>query len=106
MAQPTKMMPTGIGAYGGSIEHDLYTNSTYGFSLKIPPGWVVAPVKTNLEKTAPGSALESHLQKTDAALIVTENAPLKIPGRPPATSCEGLKIDRAAHESWQGLRQQ
>jgi len=53
MAQPTKMMPTGIGAYGGSIEHDLYTNSTYGFSFKIPPGRVVVPVKTNLEKTAP-----------------------------------------------------
>lgn len=80
MAPPeSKMMPTGIGAYGGSITQDVYTNSIYGFSLHIPPGWVVVPVKTNLEKSAPGGALESHLQKTNAILIVTENAPLKKP---------------------------
>ena len=80
MAPPeSKMMPTGIGAYGGSITQDVYTNSIYGFSLHIPPGWVVVPVKTNLEKSAPGGALESHFQKTNAILIVTENAPLKKP---------------------------
>lgn len=80
MAPPeSKMMPTGIGAYGGSITQDVYTNSIYGFSLHIPPGWVVVPVKTNLQKSAPGGALESHLQKTNAILIVTENAPLKKP---------------------------
>jgi hypothetical protein len=80
MAAPTsKMMPTGIAAYGAAITQDVYTNSIYGLSLHIPPGWVVVPVKTNLEKSAPGGALQSHLQEINAILMVTENAPVKKP---------------------------
>ena len=33
-AQGSKMTPTGLAANGGSMAHDVYTNSTYGFSSR------------------------------------------------------------------------
>src|SRR5207244_11329139 len=41
----SKMAPTGLAANGGSLANDVYTNTTYGFSMKVPPGWVVVPSK-------------------------------------------------------------
>src|SRR5262245_49294536 len=40
---PSSLRKTGLEANGGSITAGVYTNSAYGFSLQIPPGWVVVP---------------------------------------------------------------
>ena len=71
-------MPTGIAAFGGSIANDVYTNSMYGFSLHIPPGWVVVPVAARATPATNG-APENHIQTFHPVLIVTENSPLKKP---------------------------
>jgi hypothetical protein len=82
--QPTtnplnKLAATGLAENGGSIANGVYTNSIYGFSLNIPPGWVVvpppepAPVTQDPAKAPiPGTA-----QTIRMILIVTENAPFK-----------------------------
>jgi hypothetical protein len=76
---PSRMAPTGLAENGGSIENDVYTNSTYGFSMKVPPGWVVVPSKN---PTAPPvnsreSALMKATQTNHVLLVMTENAPMK-----------------------------
>ena len=75
----TKMAPTGLAANGGSIANDVYTNSTYGFSWKVPPGWVVVPSK-NPVAPSPNSreaGLMQAAQVNHVLLVMTENAPMK-----------------------------
>ncbi len=75
----SKVTPTGLAANGGSIANDLYTNSTYGFSMKVPPGWVVVPSKNPV--APPASAKEAAVmqatQTNHVLLVMTENAPMK-----------------------------
>ena len=76
---PSRMAPTGLAENGGSIANDVYTNSTYGFSMKVPPGWVVVPSKN--PPGPPPNSRESALMKATQAnhvlLVMTENAPMK-----------------------------
>ena len=72
-------MATGMAANGGSIANGVYSNSIYGFSLQVPPGWAVLP--TEAAKIA-GSENESarpevQNQLKQVILIMSENAPLK-----------------------------
>jgi len=78
-AGASKLAPTGLAENGGSIANDVYTNSTYGFSMKVPPGWVVVPSKN---PTAPAAnskeaALMQAAQSNRVLLVMTENAPFK-----------------------------
>src|SRR5215475_12434639 len=77
--KPSKMAPTGLAENGGSIANDVYTNSMYGFSMKVPPGWVVVPSKN--PTAPPASSRESPLvkamQTNHVLLVMTENAPMK-----------------------------
>ena len=75
----SKMTPTGLAANGGSIANDLYTNSTYGFSMKVPPGWVVVPSKNPVAPPANAkeAALMQAAQTNHVLLVMTENAPMK-----------------------------
>jgi hypothetical protein len=77
--QPSKMVPTGLSANGGSIVNSVYTNSIYGFSLKTPPGWAVVPGNDpNVRKSEPGdSALLKSALIRHTLLVMTENAPLR-----------------------------
>ena len=78
-ADKSKMTPTGLAANGGSIAKDLYTNSTYGFSMKVPPGWVVVPSKNPVAPPANAkeAALMQAAQTNHVLLVMTENAPMK-----------------------------
>ncbi len=78
-ADNSKMAPTGLAANGGSIAKDLYTNSTYGFSMKVPPGWVVVPSKNPVAPPANAkeAALMQAAQTNHVLLVMTENAPIK-----------------------------
>jgi hypothetical protein len=73
------MMPTGLAASGGAIAHDVYTNSMYDFSLKIPPGWVVVPPKMGAEVKlqAQHPELAQYSENNRMLLVITENQPLK-----------------------------
>ena len=75
----SKMTPTGLAVNGGSIANDLYTNATYGFSMKVPPGWVVVPSKNPVAPptNAKEAALMQAAQTNHVLLVMTENAPLK-----------------------------
>ena len=82
--QPTtgpsnKLAATGLAENGGSIANGVYTNSIYGFSLNIPPGWVVVPPPQAAPVSQdPGKAsLPGTTQTIRMILIATENAPLK-----------------------------
>jgi hypothetical protein len=76
---PSKMSPTGLAENGGSLANDVYTNTTYGFSMKVPPGWVVVPSKN--PEAPPVSAKEAALmqqaQTNHVLLVMTENAPMR-----------------------------
>jgi hypothetical protein len=76
---PSKMTPTGLAANGGSLANDTYTNTTYGFSLKVPPGWVVVPSKNPVAPpvNAREAALMQAAQANHVLLVMTENAPMK-----------------------------
>ena len=74
-----KLASTGLAENGGSIANGVYTNSIYGFSLNIPPGWVVVPAPQPAPVT-PDSGKDSipgATQTIRIILIITENAPLK-----------------------------
>jgi hypothetical protein len=72
----SRMTPTGLSATGGSIANDVYSNSIYGFSIKIPPGWVVLPSREPKVATQDAALLKSA-QTSRPLLVITENAPLK-----------------------------
>ncbi len=82
--QPTsgpfnKLGATGLAENGGSIASGVYTNSIYGFSLNVPPGWVVVPPPQPAPVT-PDSGKDSipvTTQTIKMILIITENAPIK-----------------------------
>lgn len=76
-----KMIPTGLSAGGGSIAHDVYTNSIYDFSMKIPPGWVVVPPQmgAELKLQAEHPELAQYSENNRMLLLMTENQPLKKP---------------------------
>ncbi|HST12523.1 MAG TPA: hypothetical protein VLL05_19265 [Terriglobales bacterium] len=76
---PSKMAPTGMAANGGAIANDVYTNTTYGFSMKLPPGWVVVPSKNPVAPSASPreEALMQAAQVNHVLLVLTENAPMK-----------------------------
>jgi hypothetical protein len=72
------LTPTGLAANGGSIAHDVYTNAIYGFSLKVPPGWVVVPSKdVPVNAGSADATLSKAAQVNRTLLIVTENSPMK-----------------------------
>jgi hypothetical protein len=75
----SKMAPTGLAANGGSLANDVYTNTTYGFSMKVPPGWVVVPSKNPVAPPANAreAALMQAAQTNHVLLVMTENAPMK-----------------------------
>jgi hypothetical protein len=75
----SKMRPTGLAANGGTISHDVYTNSIYGFSLKLPPGWPVVPPKdpNSLQSESSQPEIMKKAQIVRTILVVTENAPMK-----------------------------
>jgi hypothetical protein len=72
----SRMTPTGLSATGGAIANDVYSNSIYGFSIKIPPGWVVLPSREPNVATADAALLKAA-QISRPLLVITENAPLK-----------------------------
>ena len=73
------MRPTGLAANGGTISHDVYTNSIYGFSLKLPPGWAVVPPQdpNSLQSESSQPEIMKKAQIVRTILVVTENAPMK-----------------------------
>jgi hypothetical protein len=73
------MRSTGLAANGGTISHDVYTNSIYGFSLKLPPGWPVVPPKdpNSLQSESSQPEIMKKAQIVRTILVVTENAPMK-----------------------------
>jgi len=75
----SKMAPTGLAANGGSIANDVYTNTTYGFTMKLPPGWVVVPSKNPVapSKDPREEALMQAAQTNHVLLVTTENEPMK-----------------------------
>jgi hypothetical protein len=79
-APPTsRMVSTGLSENGGSIAHDVYSNSIYDFSLKVPPGWVVVPPSPGSEVNLQGAdpELAKQAQTNRILLLMTENAPMK-----------------------------
>jgi hypothetical protein len=76
MTPPSRMTPTGLHETGGSIANDVYSNSIYGFSIKIPPGWVVLPSREPKVATQDAALLKAA-QLSHPLLVITENAPLK-----------------------------
>jgi hypothetical protein len=75
----SRMVPTGLSVNGGSIAHDVYSNSIYDFSLKVPPGWVVVPPRQGDEVNLQGAdpELAKQAQTNRILLLMTENAPFK-----------------------------
>ena len=76
----SRVMATGMAANGGSILNGIYSNSIYGFSMQIPPGWVVLPTQTARIAGSEGAdAQRPEVQKElkQIILIMSENAPLK-----------------------------
>ena len=73
------MAPTGLAANGGSIANDIYSNATYGFTMKLPPGWVVVPSRNPVapSKDSREEALMQAAQTNHVLLVTTENAPMK-----------------------------
>lgn len=76
MGPSSRMTPTGLHETGGSIANDVYSNSIYGFSMKIPPGWVVLPSREPKVATQDAALLKAA-QISRPLLVMTENAPLK-----------------------------
>ena len=76
---PSSLRKTGLEANGGSINAGVYTNSIFGFTLQIPPGWVVVPANDvppiKPVKGPTGAAKPSEANRV--LLLVTENAPFK-----------------------------
>jgi hypothetical protein len=73
-------MATGMAANGGSIANGVYSNSIYGFSLQIPPGWAILPTQTARiagSENADAQRPEVQRQLKQVILIMSENAPLK-----------------------------
>ena len=76
MGPSSRMTPTGLHETGGSIANDVYSNSIYAFSIKIPPGWVVLPSREPKVATQDAALLKAA-QLSHPLLVITENAPLK-----------------------------
>jgi hypothetical protein len=80
--QPTsgpfnKLGATGLAENGGSIAYGVYTNSIYGFSLNVPPGWVVVPPPQPATPDSGKDSIPGTTQTIKMILIITENAPIK-----------------------------
>jgi hypothetical protein len=65
-----------MAASGGSLANGIYSNSTYRFSLQVPPGWAVVPPTAETAKTAAPRTTASH-QSNRVLLVMTENAPFR-----------------------------
>jgi hypothetical protein len=65
-----------MAASGGSLANGIYSNSTYRFSLQVPPGWAVVPPTAESAKTAAPRTTASH-QSNRVLLVMTENAPFR-----------------------------
>ena len=78
MLEAYKMTATNLAANGGSIAKDVYTNSTYGFSMKLPVGWVVVPSQNPVapKPTSAETELLKNAQINHVLLVMTENLPL------------------------------
>jgi hypothetical protein len=61
------------------MSHDVYTNSIYGFLLKLPPGWAVVPPQdpASLQSESSQPEIMKKAQIVRTVLVVTENAPMK-----------------------------
>ena len=79
MLEAYKMAATNLAANGGSIAKDVYTNSIYGFSMKLPVGWVVVPAKDPVapKPNSAEAAIMKNAQINHVLLVMTENLPLK-----------------------------
>jgi hypothetical protein len=79
MVEAYKMTATNLAANGGSIAKDVYTNSIYGFSVKLPAGWVVVPAKSPVapNPNSAEAAVMKNAQINHVLLLMTENLPLK-----------------------------
>jgi len=74
----SKLTPTGLADSGGSYKDGIYSNSIYNISLKIPVGWVFAPVPKQMEvPVTDKNSIAKHMQVTRVLMIATENAPMK-----------------------------
>jgi hypothetical protein len=76
----TRVLATGMAANGGSILNGVYSNSIYGFSMQIPPGWMVLPTQSARiagTESSDSQRPEVQLQLKQVILITSENAPLK-----------------------------
>lgn len=100
-----RVMATGMAANGGSIANGVYSNSIYGFSLQIPPGWAVLPTQSakiaGSESDSERPEVQSQIKQV--ILIMSENAPMKrsvdrnqvqiivmhLPNMPGPTAAEG-----------------
>ena len=74
------VMATGMAANGGSILNGVYSNSVFGFSMQIPPGWAILPTQTaRIAGTESSDAQRPEVQRQlkQVILIMSENAPLK-----------------------------
>jgi len=75
-----RVMATGMAANGGSILNGVYSNSIYGFSMQILPGWAVLPTQTARIAGSEGAdAKRPEVEKElkQVILIMSENAPLR-----------------------------
>ena len=63
----------------GDLEDGVYTNSMYGFSMRVPDGWTIAPEEARqaVEKTTYGSS------SADTRLFLLLVRPAGVPGEPP-----------------------
>lgn len=76
--QPSNDSSTALGFENGTIENGTYTNECFGFSLRIPPGWVLASevVGAGLRaRHVPGDvlvlfAIEQHEEKGPSSRLV------------------------------------
>jgi len=72
----SKLTPTGMAANAGSLANGVYSNSTYRFSLQVPPGWAVVPPTAERAKAAAPRTTASH-PSNRVLLVMTENAPFR-----------------------------
>ncbi len=83
VAKPAAPSDSGIN---GSVTNGFYTNKTFGFTCKIPPGWVLRTDEMN----AHGEKKEEEKKADD------KNADGPTPAQPPAASSAGARVLLAA----------
>jgi hypothetical protein len=83
ITKPTAPSDSGIN---GSVTNGFYTNKTFGFTCKVPPGWVLRTDELN--------AREENKEEEKKAEDKSADTPA--PAQPPAASSAGAKVLLAA----------